>query len=60
MEKLLTSICVTMSFVFTVSAFAQEKGTQTTKLLIDNGKYRVNETLAKPGEKITRKNDQTE
>lgn len=32
-------------------AFAQEKGTQTTKLLVDNDKYRVNETRAKPGEK---------
>jgi hypothetical protein len=37
-----------MSLVFTVSAFAQEKGTQTTKLLIDKGKYRVNEIRAKP------------
>ena len=51
MEKLLTSIWVTMSLVFTISAFAQEKGTQTTKLLVDNDKYRVNETRAKPGEK---------
>ena len=51
MQKLLTSVCVAMSLVFTVSAFAQEKGNQTTKLWVDNEKYRVNETRAKPGEK---------
>jgi hypothetical protein len=51
MKKLLTNTCVTISLVFTISAFAQEKGTQTTKLLVDNEKYRVNETRAKPGEK---------
>ena len=39
-----------MSLVFAISAFAQEKGTHTTKLLVDNDKYRVNETRAKPGE----------
>ena len=51
MKKLLTSMCVTMNFVFMVSAFAQEPSNQTTNLLIDNDKYRVNETWAKPGEK---------
>jgi hypothetical protein len=44
-------ICVTISLVFTVGAFAQEKSNQTTKLLVDNDKYRVNETRAKPGER---------
>ena len=51
MEKLITNMCVIISLVFTISAFAQEKGNQTTKLLVDNDKYRVNETRAKPGEK---------
>ena len=39
---------------------AQEKGTQTTKLLVDNEKYRVNETRAKPGQKnnMTKRPDQ--
>ena len=50
MRKLLTILFVTMIWVCTGTALAQEKGTQATKLLIDNEKYRVNETGAKPGE----------
>jgi hypothetical protein len=40
-----------MILIFTGSALGQEKRTQTNNLLVDNEKYRVNETRAKPGER---------
>jgi hypothetical protein len=51
MQKLLTTIFVMTILVCPVRALAQEKATNTTKLLIDNDKYPVNETRAKPGER---------
>ena len=57
MQKYIAVILVTTSLVCTGSMLAQEKGpppekgTQNNQLLIDNDKYRVNETRAKPGDR---------
>jgi len=57
MQKYVGAICVTVILVCTGSTLAQEKGpapekgTQNNQLLIDNDKYRVNETRAKPGDR---------
>ena len=57
MQKYVSAIFVTMILVCTGSVLAQEKGpapekgTLKSQLLIDNDKYRVNETRAKPGDR---------
>lgn len=51
MQKVAVTVLAILILSFTGKALAQEKGNQTTKLLVDNEKYRVNETRAKPGQK---------
>lgn len=57
MQKYVVAIFVTTTLAWNGSLLAQEKepapekGTQKNQLLIDNDKYRVNETRGKPGER---------
>ena len=57
MQKYVATMFVMMSLVCTGTVLAQEKApekstrTQTNQLLVDNDKYRVNETWGKPGER---------
>lgn len=60
MQNYVAAMLVTMILVLTNNVLAQEKDptpetkgtrTQQNQLLVDNDKYRVNETRAKPGER---------